>query len=111
MLGLTAVGEFLALEEVGPESLAVGVLVASASGFFLTGVVFERGGYVAAAIPTIGFFLLYPLIPLGIADGAWTSSGQSALVPLFLSLYAAVLVAAGHGIRQLWLDIRRRRRG
>lgn len=111
LLVLTIGGEFVLLEEVGPDSLAVGLLVAGAGGFLLTGVLFGARGYVAAAIPWIGFFLLVPLIPLGAADGPWTSDGQSGLVPSFLSLYAALLVAAGHGGRLLWLGVRRRRHG
>ena len=111
LLCLTVVGEFALLEEVGPGSLAVGLLLAGAGGFFLTGVVSGSRGYVAVAFPWIGYFLLAPLSLLGAADGPWTSDGQSALVPLFLSLYATVLVAAGHGMRLLWLGVRRLRLG
>jgi hypothetical protein len=84
--------------------------VTSAGGFFLIGAVFGAHGYVAAAIPTIAFFLLTPLMLLGALDGPGTSDGQVGLVPLSLSLYAAALVAAGHAVRQLWLGARRLRR-
>jgi hypothetical protein len=67
--------------------------------------------YVAAAIPWIGFFfVLGPLIALRVADGPWASDAQGGLVPLFLSLYAAGLVAIGHAVRHLWLGARRLRR-
>jgi hypothetical protein len=108
LLGLTLVGEFLLLEQVW-KSLMVGLLVTSAVGFFLMGAVFGAGGYVAAAIPMIAFFLLGPLSLLGAPDSPATADGQVGLVPFFLSLYAAGLVAAGHAVRHLWLGARRLR--
>jgi hypothetical protein len=108
LLVLTVLGQLALGEEVGPHALGVGLMVAAAGGLFLTGVLFGARGYVAAAVPWIGFFLvLAPLIVVGVADGPWTSDAQGGLVPLFLSLYAAGLVAAGHAVRRLWLGARR----